>query len=33
MPLNRVDAVEVKDGHVVLEVMTPEGLYKIETDG
>ena len=29
---NQVDAVEVKDDHVVLEVMTPDGPYKIEAD-
>ena len=29
---NRVDAVEVKEDHVVLSVMTPEGPYTIEAD-
>lgn len=29
---NRVDAVEVKDDHVVLDVMTPDGPYKVEAD-
>lgn len=29
---NRVDAVEVKDDHVVLDVMTPEGPYRVEAD-
>ncbi|SPF78881.1 Anhydrotetracycline monooxygenase [Aliiroseovarius pelagivivens] len=29
---NRVDAVDVKDDHVVLDVMTPDGPYKIEAD-
>ncbi|MGH1579171.1 FAD-dependent oxidoreductase [Planktotalea sp.] len=29
---NRVDAVEVKDDHVVLTVMTPEGPYTLEAD-
>ncbi|SFJ54182.1 FAD-dependent oxidoreductase [Celeribacter neptunius] len=29
---NRVDAIEVKDDHVVLDVMTPDGPYKIEAD-
>ncbi|MEJ1990389.1 MAG: FAD-dependent oxidoreductase [Maritimibacter sp.] len=29
---NRVDGVEVKDDHVVLEVMTPEGPYTLEAD-
>jgi 3-(3-hydroxy-phenyl)propionate hydroxylase len=29
---NRVDNVEVKDDHVVLTVMTPDGEYKLEAD-
>ena len=29
---NRVDGIEVHDDHVVLEVMTPDGPYKIEAD-
>jgi 3-(3-hydroxy-phenyl)propionate hydroxylase len=29
---NRVDNIEVKDDHVVLDVMTPDGPYKIEAD-
>ena len=29
---NRIDAVEVKDDHVVLEVMTPDGPYTMEAD-
>ncbi|WP_428649354.1 FAD-dependent oxidoreductase [Roseibium sp.] len=29
---NRVDAVEVKDDHVVLDIMTPDGPYKLEAD-
>ena len=29
---NRVDAVEVKSDHVVLDVMTPEGPYRLEAD-
>lgn len=29
---NRVDAVEVLDDHVVLEIMTPDGPYKLEAD-
>ncbi len=29
---NRVDAVEVRDDHVGLQVMTPDGPYKIEAD-
>ncbi len=29
---NRVDSVEVKDDHVVLTVMTPEGPYTLEAD-
>ncbi|MCJ7873984.1 FAD-dependent oxidoreductase [Phaeobacter sp. J2-8] len=29
---NRVDGIEVQDDHVVLEVMTPDGPYKIEAD-
>lgn len=29
---NRVEAVEVKDRHVLLDVMTPEGPYRIEAD-
>ncbi|MCV2869284.1 FAD-dependent oxidoreductase [Defluviimonas sp. WL0002] len=29
---NRVDALEVKDDHVVLDVMTPDGPYKVEAD-
>ena len=29
---NRVDAIEVKDDHVVLTVMTPEGPYTLESD-
>ncbi|WP_422370513.1 FAD-dependent oxidoreductase [Hoeflea sp.] len=29
---NRVDAVETKDDHVVLDVSTPEGSYRIEAD-
>lgn len=29
---NRVDSVEVHDDHVVLEVMTPDGAYKVEAD-
>lgn len=29
---NRVDSVEVKDDHVVLDVMTPDGPYKVEAD-
>lgn len=29
---NRVNAVEVRDDHVALEVMTPEGTHRIEAD-
>ena len=29
---NRVDAVDVKDDHVVLDVTTPDGSYKVEAD-
>ncbi|WIV50827.1 FAD-dependent oxidoreductase [Marivivens sp. LCG002] len=29
---NRVDAVEVKEDHVLLSIMTPEGPYRIEAD-
>ncbi|MCO5160173.1 MAG: FAD-dependent oxidoreductase [Mesorhizobium sp.] len=29
---NRVDAVDVKSDHVVLDVMTPDGPYKVEAD-
>ena len=29
---NRVAAVEVKDGHVALQIMTPEGPYALEAD-
>ena len=29
---NRVDGVEVYDDHVVLEIMTPDGPYKLEAD-
>lgn len=29
---NRVDAVTVKDDHVVLEIMTPDGPYRLEAD-
>ena len=29
---NRVDAVEVKDDHVVLDITTPDGPYQIEAD-
>ena len=29
---NRVDNVEVHDDHVVLEIMTPDGPYKLEAD-
>lgn len=29
---NRVDAVEVKDDHVVLTITTPEGPYRLEAD-
>ncbi|SDX36183.1 3-(3-hydroxy-phenyl)propionate hydroxylase [Ruegeria halocynthiae] len=29
---NRVDSVTVKDDHIVLEIMTPEGPYKLEAD-
>ena len=29
---NRVDAVDVKDDHVVLDVTTPDGPYKVEAD-
>ncbi len=29
---NRVDSVEVKDDHVVINVMTPEGPYTLEAD-
>lgn len=29
---NRLDAIEVKDDHVVLDIMTPEGPYRIEAD-
>jgi 3-(3-hydroxy-phenyl)propionate hydroxylase len=29
---NRVDAVEVKDDHVVLNITTPDGPYRIEAD-
>lgn len=29
---NRLDAMEVKDDHVVLDIMTPEGPYRIEAD-
>jgi 3-(3-hydroxy-phenyl)propionate hydroxylase len=29
---NRVDAVEVKDDHVVLDINTPDGPYRIEAD-
>lgn len=29
---HRVDAVEVRDDHVALEVMTPEGPYRLEAD-
>ena len=29
---NRVDAVDVRDDHVVLDVMTPDGPYKVEAD-
>lgn len=29
---NRVDAVEVREDHVILDVMTPDGPYKIEAD-
>ncbi len=29
---NRVDAIEVKDDHVVLTVMTPDGPYTVEAD-
>lgn len=29
---NRVDAVEVKEDHVLLSIMTPEGPYQIEAD-
>jgi len=29
---NRVDTVEVEDDHVVLTVMTPDGLYTVEAD-
>lgn len=29
---NRVDAVDVKEDHVVLDIMTPDGPYQIEAD-
>ena len=29
---NRVDAVEVREDHVILDVMTPDGPYKVEAD-
>ena len=29
---NRVDAIETKDDHVVLDIMTPDGPYKLEAD-
>ncbi|MCT4610090.1 MAG: FAD-dependent oxidoreductase [Pelagimonas sp.] len=29
---NRVDSIAVKDDHVVLEVMTPDGPYRVEAD-
>ena len=29
---NRIDAVEVKDDHVVIKIMTPDGPYKVEAD-
>lgn len=29
---NRIDAVEVKNDHVVLEITTPDGPYKVEAD-
>jgi 3-(3-hydroxy-phenyl)propionate hydroxylase len=29
---NRVDAVETKDDHVILDISTPEGPYRIEAD-
>lgn len=29
---NRVDAIEVHDDHVVLDLMTPDGPYKVEAD-
>ncbi|MEQ9362294.1 MAG: FAD-dependent monooxygenase, partial [Rhodospirillales bacterium] len=29
---NRVDAVEVRDDHVSLDVMTPDGPYRVEAD-